>query len=271
MKYKLIAIDLDDTLLNTNLKISELNKKAILDAKRKGVYITIATGRMLNSAMPYIQELNIDIPVITYQGSYLTDVKTGKNIIKKAVPLDYANAIIEECKLENLHIQAYHDTTYFFEVENKYSQFYEKMSGVQGEEVGDLVRYLKYELKEEPVKLIIIDEPPKIHNAFKHFQEKFGKHLQVLISRPHYLEFTHIEATKGNALAQLGSILNIPREEIIAIGDSFNDISMIEYAGLGVAIGNSACQVKSHAQYIAPTNDEDGVADVIYRFIFGEE
>lgn len=267
MNYKLIAVDLDDSLLGSDLKISKVNKDALFAAREKGVQITIATGRMLDSAMPFIKEMKIEIPVITYQGAFIKDIQTGETLVRKSVPMNYVHKIIDECKERNLHLQAYNESTYFFEQDNEYSRYYHRMSGIKGQEVGNLKQFLD----EEPMKLLIVSEPPVILKHLDDFQKQFGDQLQVLISRPHYLEFTNGEATKGKALETLGNMLKITREEIIAIGDSFNDISMIDFAGLGVAMGNAPDEVKSYAQYIARGNDENGVADVVERFILGKE
>ncbi len=267
MNYRLIAVDLDDSLLGSDAKISGANKDALFAARDKGVHITIATGRMIDSAMPFIEEMKIDIPVITYQGAFIKDIHTGETLVRKSVPMDYVHRIIDECRKRNLHLQAYDEITYFFDKDNEYSRYYHRMSGIQGQEAGDLKQFLK----EEPMKLLVIAEPEIIQKHVEDFQKQFGDQLQVLISRPPYLEFTSGEATKGKALAKLGDMLKIPQEEIIAIGDSYNDISMIDYAGLGVAMGNAPEEVKSYAKYIARGNDEDGVADVVERFIIRKE
>lgn len=267
MNYRLIAVDLDDSLLGNDLKISEANRRALYAARDQGVDVTIATGRMLDSALPYIHELEVDIPVITFQGAYLKDTQTGDTLIKKSVPMDYTREIIEECKKRNLHLQVYNENTYFFEKDNHFSRLYHKATGIQGEEAGDLIEIMK----EEPIKLIIIDEQQKIAELRQYFEDRYGDVLQVLISKPIYLEFTNIKATKGNALARLGEMLKIPREEIMAIGDSYNDISMLEYAGLGVAMDNAPDQVKSYARYVTKGNDKDGVADAVRRFVLNKE
>jgi Cof subfamily protein (haloacid dehalogenase superfamily) len=269
MTYRLIAVDLDDSLLGSDSKISEANKRALFSARDKGVYVTIATGRMLDSAMPYIKELNIDIPVITYQGAFIKDTQTGDTLVRKLVPREHALRILEEVKKQNLHIQTYNESSYFFEQDNEFSRFYHKMTGIKGEEVEDLYQLLMNE--EEPIKMIIIDEPSKIAQLYPYFQELYGDILQVSISMPEYLEFTNIDATKGNALALLGDMLEVPKEEIIAIGDSYNDISMIKYAGMGIAMDNAVDDVKSHAKYITKGNDENGVAEAIERFVLKKE
>ena len=267
MNYRLIAVDLDDTLLGNDLKISPANKRALFAAREMGVQVTIATGRMLDSAMPYITELDIEIPVITYQGAFLKDIHTGKTLIRKSVSMEHALSIIEDCKGDHLHLQVYTEDSYYFEEENQYSRLYHRLTGIQGEAVGDLARFLE----EEPIKLLIVDEPPRIQEVLTYFKNKFGDNLQISTSKPNYLEFTHREATKGNALALLGNMMQIPREKIIAIGDSFNDITMLDYAGLGVAMGNAPDPVKAHADYITSDSDMDGVADLIDRFLLRKE
>jgi Cof subfamily protein (haloacid dehalogenase superfamily) len=268
LSYKLIAVDLDDSLLGNDLKISKANKRALFAARDRGVQVTIATGRMLNSALPYIKELQIDIPIITYQGAYIKDTRTGDTLAWKPVPRQYAHRILVECKKQNLHIQFYNESSYFFEQDNEFSSLYHRMVGIQGAEVEDLFQLL---LQEEPIKLLIVDTPSRIERLYEYFREIYGDVLQVLISRPNYLEFTNTEATKGNALALLAQMLNISRDEIVAIGDSYNDISMIKYAGLGIAMGNAPDYVKSYARYVTKGNDENGIAYAIERFVLEKE
>jgi Cof subfamily protein (haloacid dehalogenase superfamily) len=268
MNYRLIAVDLDDSLLGSDQKISEDNKRALFAARDKGIHVTIATGRMLDSAMPYIKELNINIPVITYQGAYIMDTQTGDTLVRKLIPRAYALRILEEGKNQNLHIQTFNESSYFYEGDNEFNRYYQKMSGIEGEQVKDLYQLL---MKEEPIKMMVIDEPSKIARLYPYFLELFGDIMQVSISMPEYLEFTNREATKGNALALLGEMLSVSSDEMIAIGDSYNDIPMIKYAGLGVAMGNAVDDVKAHAQYVTKGNDENGVAEVIDRFVLKKE
>src|SRR5690554_919270 len=171
MSYRLIAVDLDDSLLGSDRKISEANKRALFEARDKGVYVTIATGRMLDSAMPYIKELSIDIPVITYQGAYIIDTQTEEVLVRKLMQKEYALKILEEAKKQNLHIQMFSDSSYFFEKDSEFNRYYHKMSGVEGEQVGDLSQQI---LEEEPIKLMIIDEPSKIAQLYSYYQEMYG-------------------------------------------------------------------------------------------------
>jgi Cof subfamily protein (haloacid dehalogenase superfamily) len=152
---------------------------------------------------------------------------------------------------------------YFYEKDNAYSDIYRRVSGIEGEAVGPLRDFLT----NQPTKLVIVDEPENILKWQEYFREKYKGRLEVVVSKSNYLEFTNIEATKGNALKFLAVKHGIKREEIIAIGDSYNDIHMLKYAGLGVAMGNASEVVKSQADYITYTNNDDGVAHAVERFI----
>ena len=263
MKYRMIAIDLDDSLLNDDLGISEKNKRAVRYAVDHGVLVVIATGRMLRSAIPYVEYLDISSPVITYQGALIADSLTRDILMHIPVDLDYAREIISECHNNNIHLQVFVNDMYFYEKDNAYSDIYRRVSGIEGEAVGPLRDFLT----NQPTKLVIVDEPENILKWQEYFREKYKGRLEVVVSKSNYLEFTNLEATKGNALKFLAVKHGIKREEIIAIGDSYNDIHMLKYAGLGVAMGNASEVVKSQADYITYTNNDDGVAHAVERFI----
>jgi len=173
--------------------------------------------------------------------------------------------IVKKCSSDDAHLQVYIDDDYYVREYNEFSELYRKNVGVTGIAVGPLDQFVK----KDPTKLLIIDNPDKVLKMREEYNSLFGELLQITISKPNYLEFTHKDATKGKALEYLAKAFEIDRSEVIAIGDSYNDISMIEYAGLGVVMGNACEEVKRRADYITRTNNEDGVAEVIYKFIFG--
>lgn len=263
LNYKLIAVDLDDSLLGSDLQISTRNKEALIKAMEKGVLVTIATGRMFKSAIKYAQQLELDVPIITYQGGLIKNAFSQDVLYNKTLSLDICQKIIYICKEKSLHLQVYIGDEYYFEEENKYSDMYYKNVGVKGQLVGSLDKFLA----NEPNKLIIIDEPDKIMEVRDDFRRLFGDQIEITTSKPQYLEFTHKEATKGRALEYLANLKGIERESVIAIGDSYNDISMLQYAGLAIAMGNAPEEVKAHADYVTGINDEDGVAQAIHRFV----
>lgn len=263
MSYKLIAVDLDDSLLGDDLNISKRNKDALMEASKRGVVVTIATGRMYCSALPYIEQLKLDVPVITYQGGLIKNTLSQEVLYHCPIPLDIAMAVIEKSVSDGAYLQVYVDDKYYMEEYNEYSELYRLNIGVAGTAVGPLDKFLK----KPPTKMLIIGEPSTILKMKEEYSKLFRDTLQVTISKPNYLELTNKDATKGKALEYLAKSLKIDREEIIAIGDSYNDIPMIKYAGLGVAMGNAHEDVKKWADYVTLTNNEDGVAEVVYKFI----
>ena len=256
-------MDLDDSLLGTDLMISAKNKDALIKAREQGVIVTIATGRMFVSAMVFAQQLGLDVPIITYQGGYIKNAFSHEVIYNRTLPIDVTEEIIGICKGKGAHLQIYIGDEYYVEEHNKYSELYHENVGVKGKSVGSWDRF---DL-EAPNKVLIVDEPHRIVELRDEFSKIFGEEIEITMSRPFYLEFTHREATKGKALEYLANLKGVSRNNIMAIGDSYNDISMIQYAGLGVAMGNAPEDVKTHADYITSSNDEDGVAKVIDKFI----
>lgn len=263
MDYKMIAIDLDDSLLDNDLMISPKNKEALYRAIEQGVIITIATGRMYISALVYAKQLGLDVPLITYQGGLVKSALSGQVLYNKSVPIDISQKIIGMARSKDAHLQIYIEDDYYFEKNNSYSEGYGKNVGVMGKEVGPLDVFLTL----EPNKLIIIQEPEKILELKDLFDETFGEEIEINISKPQYLEFTHKDASKGKALQHLAMSKGIDRENIMAIGDSYNDISMMRFAGLGVAMDNAPDDVKKWADYITGANYEDGVAQAINKFV----
>ena len=267
MKYKMIAVDLDDTLLAGDLNISTINRQAISHAVSMGVKVTISTGRMFRSTMPYVQQLNLDVPVITYQGALIKNAISNEVVLARSLPLDISLEIIEESRKHGVYIQVYIGDDYYFDKHNGYSQMYYHLSGIEGKEVKRLEDFLDV----EPLKVLIMDSPETISYLTGHYADMFRGKAEITISKSNYLEFTNIQASKGSALEYLAQSLGIKREEVIAIGDGYNDISMIKYAGLGVAMSNAPEDVKKYADFITYSNDDDGVAYVIKKFVLEEE
>ncbi len=268
MDYKMLVLDLDDSLLGSDLKISSRNEEALLAAIQKGVLVTIATGRMFSSTIPYVEQLGIDIPIITYQGALIKNALSHKTLLHIPIEWEVSMDLIRDSKENGYYIQGYIDDKYYMEEENEYSDFYHTISGRRGIVVSDLEEYAQ---NREVTKFIIIDEPEKVLRLRDRYEDLYGDRLQVTISKPQFLEFTHRDATKGKAIECLADMLDIDREAVIAVGDSYNDLSMIEFAGLGVAMGNAPDEVRKVADYVTLSNDEAGVAHVIEKFILRSE
>lgn len=263
MMYKLVAIDLDDTLLDNSGQISPATKTALAQAAARGITVTLATGRMFASAAAIARQLDLDAPLITYQGSLIKRITGGEVLYERHVPADVVDRIYRMCTRDGLHLQAYVDDVLYVREANDKARAYSANSDVPfvvATDFADIIR-------QPQTKLLILDEPAVLDELQVQCQQMFGESVQITKSKPNFLEFTHPEGTKGHALRFLADRSGCTMAETIAIGDSWNDHDMIEVAGLGVAMGNAVPSLKQIADYVAPTNEEEGVCHVIERFV----
>jgi len=265
MRYKLVAIDLDDTLLADDLSISAQTIDVIHEAVAKGVLVTLATGRMYKSAVKYAKQINLNVPIITYQGAYIKNVLDGKELYKRLIPYDYSIDILRRLKEMKKMIQVYINDELYVQKDNLYIKDYIKITQVNYHVVDDLLEII--DNNSLPFKILAIDTPDQILIMLKEFRELYKDKLNVNTSKPNFLEFSNIEASKGQAIKYLASKQDILMEEVVAIGDSYNDFDMIKMAGLGVAMENSHPRIKEIANYVTKTNNDHGVWEVFQKFI----
>lgn len=261
-RFKLIAMDLDDTLLNDSLEVSARNRRALQIAMNAGARVTIATGRMFRSALPIAESIGIEGPIITYQGAFMKDLCTGEILYEKPVPLKFAREILAEGYKAGVHINLYLNDKLYVDSPTPEGLAYAKLAGVELNTVGNLLEFLEG----EPTKLLFIAKPEFVDRIQQKMRRIFGENIYITKSKPNYLEFMHPQATKGGALKFLADKWGIQPEEVLAFGDSFNDLDMIKFAGLGVAMGNAPEEIKKRADYVSASNNHDGVAEVIERF-----
>lgn len=261
MDYKLIAIDLDDTLLRKDLTISPRAKKAIQGAIDQDVLVTFATGRMYCSALPYALDLSLDLPLITYQGA-LVKYADGREVYHRPIQLDIAKAVIDFAKPTGIHINAYIDDELYMDDVTTWGQKYAAFAKTP-------VHYLEElnALHKDPTKILFIGESADLDVLAQQLIEEFSTAINVTKSKDIFLEISHPLGTKGNALKELAHSLQISREQVIAIGDNMNDLDMIQYAGCGVAVENAVEPLKAAADMIVKSNDDDGVAEAIEQLV----
>jgi len=267
MPIKLVAVDLDDTLLNSKIAIGPRSLVAIREAMAQGVVVTIATGRMYRSTLPFARQLELDVPLITYNGALVKASLSGTTYLHRPLDLAVAREVLALFKDRGWHIQAFvDDVLYVAEINDKVLS-YQRVAKVEPVVIGkDL-----YRLTAPPTKLLAIADPAEIKAIYKEVHATFGDRLFLTASKRYFLEMINPDVNKGKALAFLAAQLGIKREEVMAVGDSYNDLEMIEYAGLGVAMGNAPDEVKARAKAVTCSNDEDGVAEAIWRYVLGKE
>ncbi|MBD7908168.1 Cof-type HAD-IIB family hydrolase [Sporosarcina gallistercoris] len=261
--YKLVAIDLDGTLLTDQLEITPHTITAIRQVVESGVIVTLATGRMFPSAKKFAQQLNLNVPLITYQGAVIKDVDEKKIWFERPVSKKISERLIEFSEKHQVHIQVYQDDIVYVDEDNEEIQNYARESNVSYTVVDDLSSLTDRGF----TKVLFIGEPMYLEGLQIELHREFGSEAHIAKSKPNYLEVTDPEANKGTALLYLAKQLGIQQSEIIGIGDNHNDFELITTAGLGVAMGNGVEALKSVADYITKTNNDEGVLHTLEKFI----
>ena len=274
MAIKLICIDMDGTLLDNHHNISEENKEALKEAVSKGIHIALTTGRLFTSAKFYSDLIGIDAPIISSNGAYIRDKNSTKVIYENPLSLDETleiynivkdypfrtcfntpNTTISNAPLEESHA---------YVMTNKLSSSKDQIKIIVED---DLTHVLK-EYEGEILKSISIDTDGTHTEEMLKAKNEFIalKKYEVVSSGLNNFEVMKKDTSKGNAVKQLAKMLGISKDEIMCIGDSENDLSMIRYAGLGIAMGNGLDLLKKEANFITDTNVNSGVAKAIRKF-----
>lgn len=265
MTIRLVATDLDDTLLRDDWTLSERVIQAICKAREQGVHVTFATGRMPASARPYAEQLGIDVPIITYNGAMIQEALSGEVLYRKVIPVETAREVVSWLLNQDVHLHVYRKDQVFVQKMNDWSKGYARATRVPVEET-DLIELLKQE-EDGIEKIILFGENKELEAWSERIHERFTGKVHITRSKPHFLELIHPEVNKGVALTALAKRLGINQAEVMAIGDNLNDIEMIRCAGLGVAIGNARKEVKEAADVVTTSNLEDGVAQAIEKYV----
>lgn len=263
MKYKIFAMDIDDTLLSGISKISKRNLSAIHRAQSAGVFVTIATGRNPLGSQNIWKALDINGPIINFGGAMITDTRTGEILHTTSVDNEHVQEILELAKDLALHAQIYQKSGIVYERENSYAVSYADALGIP-RTVDPEIRKKKWE---NVPKVLMFAEPAHARKLIPELQKHFEGRIKVSASKPTFIEFNHITSNKGTALEKLAGIMGALQTETAAIGDNSLDEEMIAWAGLGAAVGNAQSGIKAIADVITPDCDEDGVAWLIDNYL----
>ncbi len=268
--YKLVALDMDGTLLNKNKTISKENFEAIENVRKKGVQVVLATGRPIKGIEKYLKELNLltgNDYAVAFNGAVVQNTKTGEVLSKNLMSIDDLKYLYSLSKDLGVNIHALTLNTCITPKHSKYSQLESDMNGIP----LDIVDFDSIDPNTTIVKIMFIDDESLLDTVIKKLPAEIYNQYTVVKSAPFFLEFINKKVNKGFGVEVLAKNLGIKKEEIICMGDAGNDIHMVEYAGLGVAMGNAFPELKEVANYVTKTNEENGVAHVINKFILNTE
>ncbi|MFI3167676.1 MAG: Cof-type HAD-IIB family hydrolase [Bacillota bacterium] len=270
MKYTAVISDFDDTLLKDDHTVSRKTIETIKEFEKAGGFFGVCTGRMTKSALDSARSLGLTGYVMGYQGGTLCDIQTGEVLIEERISNGDAIAVVKEIqKLKRNKFQIYNGDSFIANPDNKYAQMYAKAVGVDATITRE--NLLDYVEKKQicPNKILVYIHPIQAKRLIRKFSKQFPT-LHFVCSKKHFFEITSQRATKGKMAKKISEMLGIPREKMVCVGDSLNDISMIEYAGLGACVANARKEVKKIADHVTLSNNQDGVAQIMRDIIDGK-
>ena len=267
-KFKMVCLDIDGTLINSNHKITEKTKEVINTiANEKKIYIVLVSARMPKGIIPLQNELNISEPLICYSGALIMD-KHSNVLANKVINSKVMKMIYDTSKDFKVSISIYKDDEWYIENLDKWSVKESEITNISPT-IIDFNNLLKQLEKQNSGanKILCMEEPEDIQLLYKKISSISNEDINVYPSKPTYLEIMAKDVSKTSAIEILCKKFNVERSQVMAIGDNYNDIDMIEYAALGIAMGNAPIKVKEHADEVTFTNDEDGVAKALEKHL----
>lgn len=268
--YKLLVLDLDGTLTNKKKEIPARNLETLLLAQEKGLKIVLASGRPTFGITPLATQLKLEHYggyILSFNGGQIIDCKTNEIIYENVLDPVHYDYLYEQGNTEDFKIISYEDNYIVGEdIENEYVKYEAFLNKMPLKEVENFRKHFNAPLP----KCLVVGEPEKLAQLEKTMHNQLKEVMSVYRSEPFFLELLPLGIDKAKSLAVLLKHIGMTKEEMIACGDGFNDLSMIKYAGLGVAMANAQEVVKEAADHITLSNEECGVAKVVEEFFLNE-
>lgn len=254
LRYKLLALDLDGTILDLRLNLDPRDVASLHRIVDAGVTVIACTGRPFPGATPWVERLGLSGPVICYQGAQVRTLD-GHMLLDHGVPHDLAMEVIRYARERDLHVQAYRDDLLIVERDRPEAHIYASHAGMEIHVVPDLDQAMG----PTTPKLVIVAKPETLESILPEARSRWKGRLNVATSTPDYLEFTSAESDKASALRFMCDRLGVDQSETVAVGDGRNDASMIAWAGLGIAVEGSAPEVVAAADRTIPGPGRGGI------------
>ena len=271
MKYKLLVLDVDGTLLNDAKEISKRTLASLLKVQQMGIRVALASGRPTYGLMPLAKTLelgNYGGFIISYNGGQIITAQNGEILFERRINPEMLPYLEKKARKNNFAIFTYHDDTILTDSsDNEHVRAEANLNNlkiIQEEEFSTAIDFA-------PCKCILVsNDEEALKDLEEHWKKRLDGTLDVFCSEPYFLEVVPCGIDKANTLGVLLSYLNIAREEVIAIGDGVCDVNMLQVAGLGIAMGHAQDSVKVCADYVTASNEEDGVAQSVEKLILAE-
>lgn len=268
MSYQLLALDLDGTLTNSKKEISPATRRALINIQKEGIKVVLASGRPTPGVLPLAEQLCLGDYggyILSFNGGRIMDCGNKKLIYNKLLPSDITSPLLHIVKkYAGADILAYTEDLVLSGIRpNQYTDLESNINHMPLEIVSDLAG----KLNEPGNKLLVTGEPEIIERIRREALDYFRSYLNIYRSEPFFLEIMPAGIDKARSLLRLLTSVGLTADEMICCGDGYNDLTMIETAGLGVAMANAQPDILEKADYITRSNDEDGVLHVINKFL----
>lgn len=265
---RLVALDLDGTLMGEDNQISSRVRQTIAAVQQRGILVTLATGRMFSSTLPFARELAITTPLLSYQGGWIQEPASDQPLYRVPLPAEIASVVLRLAEQEQWHAVLYADGEVFLQELTRDPTFYSSLLGTDHQLVPSWEGILA---AKQPDKVLFVAEPRAIPSMEAKLRALLGERAVVFRSHAQFVEVVPKGVDKGSGLAWLTQHLQLQPQSVLAVGDQGNDAPMLSWAGLGVAMGNAAPGVKAVADWIAPTLAQDGAAVALEHFILSRD
>lgn len=266
MKYKIIVLDLDGTLTNSKKEISQPTLDALIDIQERGYKVVLASGRPTPGVVPLAKKVQLDKfggYILSYNGAKIIDCRTNEVIFQKTLPLEVISELYNAADKYDVGIISYDtDNVIVGRDIDEYIELEAKINNIALKKVDNFIEYVNYPVN----KCLMTGEHEILLKVQENLKHKYNSLLSIYFSEPFFLEIMPQNVDKAQSLIRLLNTIGISSEEMVCCGDGFNDISMIEIAGLGVAMENAQEVVKQAADFITYSNDDDGILHVIKKF-----
>jgi Cof subfamily protein (haloacid dehalogenase superfamily) len=263
-KIGLIALDLDGTVVGENLVVSPRVREAVAKAHARGVTVTIVTGRMFSAALPFAHLLGVSGPIVCYQGAAIYDVASGTPIRQTPLPLDVTHDVLGKAKADRFHAQCYADDTLYVDEVNRFSKRYTDLAQVEPVVVPDLQTAFA---NRPSLKIVLVDTAARATAYVDEMHAFLGDRAYVTRSHTEFVEVIDPHVNKGEALRFVAQRAGVALENVLAVGDSWNDLPLLTTAGVGIAMGSAPPELKERAHAVVADVAHDGVAEAIERYV----
>lgn len=263
-RIRLVALDLDGTLVGEDLTVRPRVREAIASAQAQGVAVTIVTGRMFAATRPYARALAIDGPIVCYQGAAIFGAADGSLLRQTPVHPDVTRDVLAWAHEHQVHAQCYADDVLYLDEINRFSRRYTDLARVE----PVVVPSLQAAFAERPsIKVVLVDDPDRSEQHLVALQALLGKRAYITRSHVDFVEVLDPAVNKGEALAFVASRYGVALDQTLAVGDAWNDVPLLDAAAVGVAMGSGPRELLDRADHVVADVAHDGVAEAIERYV----